>query len=91
MLISLNKNGKNRANLPVKYFRDEIIMQKLGANVREIRLKKGLSQEELSYLSDLDMSQIGRIERGKVNTSISILHKIAVALKIELKELVDFK
>ncbi len=50
-----------------------------------------MSQEELSYLSELDISQIGRIERGKVNTSISILNKLAVALKIELKELVDFK
>lgn len=66
-------------------------MQKLGNNVRKIRLQKGISQEELSYLSELDISQIGRIERGKVNTSISILNKIATALKIELKELVDFE
>lgn len=74
----------------MRYFRDEIIMQKLGSNIKRIRTKKGLSQEELSYKSELDISQIGRIERGQVNTSVSILNKISIALEVELKELFDF-
>ena len=90
MLISLIKWRKNRANLPVRYFRDEIIMQKLGSNIKRIRIQKDLSQEELSYKAELDISQIGRIERGQVNTSVSILNKIAIALSVELKELFDF-
>ncbi|MBU3658891.1 MAG: helix-turn-helix transcriptional regulator [Flavobacteriales bacterium] len=77
--------------MPVSKSRDEKLLIKFGSNLRSIRLRKGLSQEELSYKSDLDISQIGRIERGKVNTSLSILHKIAIALDISLKELVDFE
>lgn len=71
--------------------RDEKLLLKLGSNLRVIRLSKGLSQEELSYKSDLDISQIGRIERGKVNTSVLILHKIASALEVSIKEIVDFE
>ena len=74
----------------MRYFRDEIIIRKLGSNIKSIRTKKGLSQEELSYKSELDISQIGRIERGQVNTSVSILNKISIALEVELKELFDF-
>ncbi|WP_309282027.1 helix-turn-helix transcriptional regulator [Fluviicola sp.] len=59
--------------------------------MKKIRTEKGLTQEELSYKSELDISQIGRIERGLVNTSISVLNKIANALQIELKELFDFE
>lgn len=76
--------------MPVGYFRDEIIMNKLGASIKQIREHKGLTQEELSYKADLDISQIGRIERGKVNTSVSVLAKIAIALDTSLKSLFDF-
>ncbi len=72
------------------YFRDEDIICKLGNSIRLKRIKNGLSQEELSYKADLDISQIGRIERGKVNTSVSVLNKIAIALGVPLKELFDF-
>jgi transcriptional regulator with XRE-family HTH domain len=75
----------------VSYYRDEFVIRKLGLNLKKIRTEKGLTQEELSYKSELDISQIGRIERGLVNTSISVLNKIANALQIELKELFDFE
>ncbi len=69
----------------MSYFRDEVIMKKLGFTNREIRKSKGLTQEELSYKADLDISQVGRIERGNVNTSVSVLNKIAMALEVSLK------
>lgn len=73
------------------YFRDEDIICKLGSCIRALRINKGFSQEELSYKAELDISQIGRIERGKVNTSVSVLYKIAVALDVSLKDLFDFE
>lgn len=72
------------------YYRDNILLKKFGLNLKRIRNEKGLSQEELSYSSDLDISQIGRIERGSVNTSLCVLQRIAKALNIELKDLFDF-
>lgn len=72
------------------YYRDDNLLKKFGKNLKKLRTVKNLTQEELSYLSDLDISQVGRIERGEVNTSICVMQRIAKALKIDLKELVDF-
>jgi transcriptional regulator with XRE-family HTH domain len=77
--------------LQVPYYRDDILLKNFGTNLKKIRLQKKISQEELSYQSDLDISQIGRIERGSVNTSICVIQRIAKALNIEMKELFDFE
>lgn len=67
------------------------LVKAIGNKIRETRLFKDLSQEELSYKSDLPVSQIGRIERGENNPTISSLYAIAEALGVELKSLVDVK
>lgn len=41
-------------------------------------------------MSDIPISQIGRIERGEINTTISTVNAIAKALNIETKNLFDF-
>jgi transcriptional regulator with XRE-family HTH domain len=74
----------------VAYYRDDILLRKFGKNLKKLREVNHLTQEELSYLADLDISQVGRIERGEVNTSLCVLQRIAKALKIEMKELFDF-
>lgn len=75
----------------MQYYRDEILLKHFGANLQKLRLEKKISQEELSYLAELDISQIGRIERGKVNTSICVIQRISKALNIPLKDLFDFE
>jgi len=50
-----------------------------------------ISQEELAYRCNIELSQIGRIERGVINTSISNVFIIAEALKIPPKDLFDFE
>lgn len=65
------------------------LIKAIGERIREIRLSKGLSQEELSYSSDLPLSQIGRIERGENNPTISSLYAISQALNVELKTIID--
>ncbi len=47
------------------------------------------SQEKLAELSDLNKNSISTIELGKSNPTIETLDRIAKALNIELKELVD--
>jgi transcriptional regulator with XRE-family HTH domain len=75
----------------VKQTRHNHILKALGKRLRVLRLKSNLSQEELAWKADLEISQISRIERGIVNTSISQLFSIAEALEIPLKELFDFE
>jgi transcriptional regulator with XRE-family HTH domain len=41
--------------------------------------------------ADLILSQIGRIERGETNPTVSTLYVLAQALGVELKELVDVR
>ncbi len=63
----------------------------LGERIRKLRMKQGLSQEGLANEADVPLSQIGRIERGENNPTISTLYVISTALKIDLKTLVDIK
>lgn len=66
---------------------DSIILRNIGDKIREIRLKKKLTQKELAFILDIEISQITRIETGKINTSILNLIKISKALEIDIKEL----
>ncbi len=72
------------------YLRDEIFLKTFGQHLRMLRESKKLSQEHLANLSDLPLSQIGRIERGEINTSLSHVAAIAKFLKVPPKDLFDF-
>ncbi len=58
-----------------------------GSKVRALRKARGLSQEELAYLAQLDRSYIGSVERGDRNISLANISKIASALNITLSDL----
>lgn len=47
--------------------------------------------EKLAEFSELDYSQISKIERGLTNTTIRTLNKISKALGVPVKDLFDFE
>ena len=53
----------------------------IGYNIKQARLKKQLTQEELSKLTKINQSDISRIESGKLSPSLSTIKKIAKGLK----------
>ena len=59
----------------------------LGESIRQIRLKKGYSQESVALASELDRSYFGGIERGEHNVAVINLQKIATALDVSIKDL----
>lgn len=61
-----------------------------GNKVRQIRKDKGVSQEKLAELAELDRTYISDIENGKRNVSIETIFKIADALKISVIEFFKF-
>lgn len=61
-----------------------------GKNLRRIRKSKGVTQEQLSFDADIELRQIGRIERGEINTGIASVFKIAKILGVKPKDLFDF-
>lgn len=66
------------------------VLKLLGEKVREKRIDKGISQQELALEADIPKNQVGRIERGEINTTISTLYKISQALAIPTRDLIDF-
>ncbi len=71
--------------------RNQDYINAFGENLKKLRNERGLSQEKLALLSELDDMQIYRIENGKVNPTISTLYTIAKALNVSPKELLDFE
>ena len=65
------------------------IKKEVGLNIRRIREKRGLSQEKLAALADVHRVYIGQIERGEKNIGLINLEKIAKALDIDIRVLVD--
>lgn len=59
----------------------------LGANIRSLRIKKELTQEQLAELCNLHRTYIGAIERGERNVSLKNIVILANALSIEPAEL----
>ena len=70
--------------------RDEFLF-KIGQSVRYLRLKKGISQEELAFDAGLNLNSISTFERGINNIKIKNLQKIAIALEVEIEDILNYK
>ena len=69
--------------------REVQIQEHFGERVRELRKRKGLSQESLALACDLDRTYIGGVERGERNISLINIYKISEALGVNVRELFD--
>jgi transcriptional regulator with XRE-family HTH domain len=61
--------------------------QKLGKQVKQLRLELGYSQEKLGEITGMDRTYISGIERGVRNPSVRNIEKLAKALKVQLSDL----
>lgn len=59
--------------------------------LRKIRISKGFSMRGLAKEADIEYSQLSKIERGVINTTISTVFVLSQALGVETKELFDFE
>jgi putative transcriptional regulator len=64
-------------------------LEELGAHISRIRAGRNLSVSELARRCFMDKPNLIRIEKGRVNPSIWALRRIADALEIPLKELLE--
>ncbi len=77
-----------KVNKRIKQYRDDKKLAFIGENIKKYRKLKNLTQIDLALLcEDVDWSQISRMERGKVNFSISYLFLIAEVLEITPNQL----
>jgi transcriptional regulator with XRE-family HTH domain len=59
----------------------------LGGALRQLRLERELSQEEISHASNVSLGTYGKIERNAVAPGWSTVRSIAKALGITMREL----
>jgi transcriptional regulator with XRE-family HTH domain len=60
-----------------------------GRNVRRMRKQRGLTQEQLAFEAEIDLTYVGGIERGKRNPSLLVMARIANALSVALTKLLS--
>lgn len=65
------------------------IKQKFGLRIKQLRKGKGLSQEKLANLADIDRTYLPTIEKGERNVSIIVIEKLAIALGVTIKDFFD--
>lgn len=57
-------------------------------NIKEMRIKRGLTQGQLAELSGIDQRQISRWELGKHRPSIDTVQKLAEILNCNISDLI---
>lgn len=63
----------------------------LGTQLRNFRIMKGLSLEELAHKAGINPSHLGKVERGDHNYTVNTLDKIVSALNISYTQLFQFE
>jgi transcriptional regulator with XRE-family HTH domain len=66
-----------------------IVLDYVGANVRRLRIARGLTQDQLAEVVGLHITYVRRIERGGVNISLGVLLMLAHALAVKPEELLE--
>ena len=86
--------------MPKKYFdfnatlvvmnnlRNQETLEQFGEKLKTLRTNKGLTLEQLAFEADIELSQVHRVEKGKINPTLTTLIALAKGLDITLAELV---
>lgn len=73
-----------------RHYRDEEAIKAFGKKIRELRIQKGMTIEAFANSVDLHVTQLGRIERGENNPTISYITLLAKHLGVKPSVLLDF-
>ena len=72
-----------------KYRDTPELLKKIGENIRRFRRQRKWTQLDLAVITDSHKTQISRIERGEHNVGVCTLEKIAIALEVDIEELLS--
>lgn len=73
----------------MKHFSCGTYYDRIGENVRKVRMEKGLTQERLAEKTELSLTVIQKVEAGQGGIRLETLIRIAIVLGISLDVLVD--
>ena len=63
------------------------IRELVANNLKRLRRLRGLSQEELAHLADIDRTYVSLLERQKYGATVDVIARLASALQVEPHEL----
>ena len=58
-------------------------------NIKRIRKEKGLTQQDVADGADMLVPTYSRLERGQANPSLGSMHRVATALRVEVRDLLQ--
>ncbi|MCB1333155.1 MAG: helix-turn-helix transcriptional regulator [Roseivivax sp.] len=64
------------------------LRERVGSNIQAIRRSKGISQEQLALVAEVDRRYMGKVENAENSVSLDVLEKIAKALDVDPSVLV---
>lgn len=65
-----------------------LIVVKIGDRLRDLRVRRALTQEELAEKADVGTNTVARLERNETEPHMSTLRKLAQALGVDPSELI---
>jgi transcriptional regulator with XRE-family HTH domain len=65
----------------------EELQKRLGERIRELRLKRGWTQDVFADKSGFHRAQVGAFERGELNLTLASLLLLAQSLKVKVVDL----
>ena len=68
----------------MEYKKDNVFLIRFGENLKNARKSKGFTQAMLANDLGIEISQISRIERGVINTSVTTIYDISKVLEVEV-------
>ncbi len=82
----------SNSEIALKKTRNNLLIS-IGSRIQKLRENKGFSQVDLAarMLGKFDTTNISRIESGRTNPTIFTLYRIANALEVSIKELMEFE
>ena len=63
------------------------VARQFGKAVKELRLKRRMTQQQLADACGLDISYVGQIERGQRNPTLGVMQGLASVLRVRLSDI----
>ena len=68
--------------------RDKELLIKFGDRLKTIRNERNMTLEQLAFASDIEISQVHRVEKGSINPTLSTLSALAKGLEMSIADLI---
>jgi transcriptional regulator with XRE-family HTH domain len=70
-----------------KQIEHDLVVRAFAGRLRELRIQRGFSQQQLAQRAQIDISYVGRLERASAAPGIDLVGRLAKALDVSLMDL----